>query len=147
MEYKIPYELTKSKPNRCSRGYHFQDPINPQDRRLNSAPHRIMRIVINGHKDAFNNGNMLMVLGFIAGMQQCVPDLTLTMLSDRPVEDRRATFHRHKRSIWVAAGVKLGVLNSRFQDFPSPGRLRSKPLVWGLRLDMQFVILCQSRDG
>ncbi len=43
-----------------------------------------MRIVINGHKDSLNNGNMLMVLGLIEEMRRRYPDVTFFLLSDLP---------------------------------------------------------------
>jgi len=47
-----------------------------------------MKIVVNGHKDSLNNGNMLMVLGLIQGLKRQHIDASIVLLSDVPDVDR-----------------------------------------------------------
>ena len=48
-----------------------------------------MNIVINGHKDSLNNGNILMVLGLLEGLKRRHIFASLTLLSDLPEVDRK----------------------------------------------------------
>ena len=48
----------------------------------------IKRVLINGHKDSLNNGNMLMVLGLISGIAKYNQNISFFLLSDLPEIDR-----------------------------------------------------------
>ena len=78
-----------------------------------------MKIVITGHKDSLNVGNMVMLLGLMNGVSRRLGEAEVMLLSDLPEEDRcrygeipsltivLRPWYRQQRASWLSMAIAL----------------------------------------